>query len=88
VDTPNPTNPTSISADPATVKSRNRVAARRRPSGSCGSPHQAMTNHIGINASSKKTKNTSRSSARKTPSDAVVTTRTRTTRAPPMVART
>ena len=57
----------SISADPVTVTTRNRVAARRRPTGSSASPQSAMTNHIGTSTSSKKTKNTIRSSARNVP---------------------
>ncbi len=60
--------PTSISADPSTVNTRNRVAARRRPGSSWRSPQPLMTNHIGIRATSKKAKNSTRSSARKLPS--------------------
>ena len=59
--------PSSISAEPITVTTRKRVAARRRPTGSCSSPQSAMTNHIGISTSSKKTKNRIRSSAAKVP---------------------
>ena len=67
---------TSISADPITVTTRNRVAARRRPAGSCSSPQSAITNHIGISTTSKNTKNTIRSRDTKVPIDPASISRT------------
>ena len=75
---PMTTMPTSSSADPVTVNSRNRVAARL--ASAPPAPQRAMTNHIGMSASSKKTKNSSRSSDTNTPIDAAATTSRSATR--------
>ena len=57
-----------MTALPSSVKRMKTLAARTRPPGTLSSPHCAMTNHIGTRTTSKKTKNSSMSSATKVPS--------------------